>query len=52
VNHSAQILVIGNSADDQRAQRNTLSAADLHWELDFCRSGHAALAKITKAKPH
>ncbi len=52
VKRATKILVVGNGADDQHAQRGALATAELNWELDFCDSGQAALAKIGVLQPH
>jgi diguanylate cyclase (GGDEF)-like protein/PAS domain S-box-containing protein len=52
VSHATKILVVGTGAEDQRAQRSVLATAELNWELDFCDSGEAALAKIGSLQPH
>lgn len=52
MNRVTKILVISNSAADQRAQHSVLASAELDWEVDFCDSGAAALEKAGALQPH
>jgi diguanylate cyclase (GGDEF)-like protein/PAS domain S-box-containing protein len=52
VDRATKILIVSSNADEQCAQHSTLATAELGWELDFCDSGQAALAKISLLQPH
>lgn len=51
--HSAtKILVIGDSVDDQHAQRGAIAGAEPGWKVEFCESGRSALDHINHLQPH
>lgn len=52
MNSATKILLIGDGADDQQAQRRAISHAEPSWQLDFCGSGRAALNEVNSLQPH
>lgn len=52
MNSATKILVIGDGADDQQAQRRAISKAEPGWQLEFCESGRAALEEVDSLQPH
>ena len=49
---TTKILIVGDSADDQQAQRDVLATAARNLDVYFCDAGQAALALIDSLQPH